>query len=110
LGSPYFIRDVEGDRLEVLGTPELTYALRARHYFGYLSDLETILYLSDELNEREQALMPAEAVKVGYEARFALYDGPAAFPVLPMLSASVVQVPSNEETATFGPVHFERLD
>ncbi len=59
---PYFIRDVEGRPCR-FGHLEITYEVRERHYFGYLSEVDDVLFLHDEAQKKATLLLPAETLK-----------------------------------------------
>lgn len=100
ISEPYFIRDVRGEKLEITEPPRFIYRLRETFYFGYLSDLDDVMYLYDEQKDEEQVLLPAESLTFGYRERFARFDSPVAHPVEPSLSATAVAVPSDDQMPT----------
>lgn len=100
LAPPYFIRDAAGNKWELAAAPAISYSLRERHYFGYLSDLETIMFLHDEVKDESQVLMPAEALTFGYDKWFSQFDGPEQFPVKPELTVAVLVLPDAHQIPT----------
>jgi hypothetical protein len=89
---PYFIRDVEG-RPCSFGHLEITYEVRERHYFGYLSEVDDVLFLHDEAQKKATLLLPAESLTFNYKDRFAEFSRVQDLPVRPRLTFSAVVTP-----------------
>jgi hypothetical protein len=95
LGPPWFIRDVTG---KAWSSDELTidYGVAEDFYFGYLSDLDKVLYLHDVTTSGSNArfLVPAEKLLLDYQDRFVKYSSTKQIPVEPRIRADVVLAPT----------------
>jgi hypothetical protein len=99
ISPPYYFRDIDGVRHDFLSL-SLSYSLSDKHYFGYLSDLDSVLYFKNELTNDESAIFPAEAITVDYVQKFAEFDDAASLPVEPQLSVVLVASPSDADFAS----------
>ena len=94
----WYIRDVEGQEYALQGF-EISYELQETHFFGYLAELEKVMYLYDVTHDQARVLVPAEALFIDYAARFASFDDPAKLPVAPLLTVSAVVLPDPADAA-----------
>ena len=88
LAPPWFIRDVN-DKAWYFDGLEISYALTEHHFFGYLRDLETVLFLRHEVGEGSNVLLPAESLSFDYTKNFARFDSAADLPAEPLISVGV---------------------
>jgi hypothetical protein len=100
LRPPYFIRDVYGRRWE-FDDISFSYAVEERHFFGYLSQVDGVLHLRDEIEKKSSFFLPAELVDFDYLSRFTQFGRVEDLPVKPKVSfpAVVLQEPTG---LTFG--------
>jgi hypothetical protein len=94
LKPPYFIRDVEGRAWEFEHLT-LTYEVEERHFFGYLSEVDDVIHLWDEVEKKSSVFLPAEIVAFDYPSRFAQFSRVEDLPVKPKLSFPAVVLPDS---------------
>jgi len=94
LGSSHFIRDVEGNRIDIEQL-EIHFQLELAYYFGYLHDLENTRALLNKTEDTIDIMFKAEEV-LDYFNNFARFDNKATLPKVDGIYIGCVAIPEVE--------------
>lgn len=97
LTKPYFIRDIDGNPL-TFDEMEVTYTLTEQRYFGYLSDVDSVIYLHDVTSD-DRTILVSEDILANPYAHYERFASDQELPVEPQLNVKVLSVPTEEDVS-----------